>query len=337
MLIGLVLLAWMFHTWTYSEARATLEAKLLARSEATMHRLLSAMCDAVLHLGPDCIIRYPVPKLEVLLLKSRTQASLQGTTFTDLLDGTERDRFSHFLSSASNEPPRGELADQENVACVFHSHLKDASNRKVPIQIFHGSYLNLSEQICHIIGIREDQDTISHVQSLEPHTPVNGSLSPLMEHSTLPMREALSDSSSASASESAGEVTAWVDMSTPVYKVVKCTAGFSALCASSNEPMELLQWFSDRKREEFVEWAQESFNHIYNANETNTYGFKTEIKLMPPHLRRFKLNILATVELVDIEVEMPGNDDSDSSQPVVVMQLTFSNISWIQGNAASRR
>ena len=241
------------HKRTYSEARATLEAKNLRRSEATMHRLLSAMCDAVVHLGSDCLIRHPCPKLEVLLLKSRTHSGLQGTPFMDLLDSSEQDRFDHFLSSVTDMPPREELADhalnsaladQENMACTFHSHVRDALDKQVPIQIFHGSYFDLNEQVCHIIGIREDQDTVQGVQPLAPQASANGSLSPLMEQCTLPMNEALSDNSSTlSAPESAGEVTAWVDITTPAYRVVQCTAGSSALCPSSNDNMELLQWF----------------------------------------------------------------------------------------------
>jgi len=116
-----LLFGWIFQKWTYSEARATLEAKTLARSEATMLRLLSAMCDVVVQLGSDYLIRHPCPKLEALLLKMRTHSGLQGTSFMDLLDSSEQDRFDHFLSS------------EEDVACTFHIHMRDAMGTRVPV------------------------------------------------------------------------------------------------------------------------------------------------------------------------------------------------------------
>jgi hypothetical protein len=202
----ILFMGWIFFKWTYSEARATLEAKTLARSEATVHRLLSAMCDAVVHLGSDCRILHPCPKLEVLLLKSRTHSGLQGTPFMDLLDSSERDRFDHFLSSVTNEPSGHDVVDPEDMACTLHLHMRDATGTKVPVQIFHGSCLDINEQICHLVGIREDQETASRREATELNTFVDGGLSPLLEHCAMPVREAASDCSSVSAVEPAAEV-----------------------------------------------------------------------------------------------------------------------------------
>jgi len=350
-LLLLLLMAWIFHTWAYAEARATLEAKNLRRSEATMHRLLSAMCDAVVHLGPDYLIRYPAPQLEVLLLKSRTRASLQGTLLTDLfVDESERDRFHHFLLSSQTHGPIGpgqELtadhavdsapAVQENPACTFHSHMRDASDTKVSVQIFHGSYLDIDEQVCHVVGIREDTETASRLHVLEPRASADGGggLSPLLEHYAMPMKEAETDGSSLSASEAAGEAAVWVDTSTPMYKVVRCTAGFSELCGPWTEGIELLKWIKGKEQcRMFQVWAEECFNSHMHDGRLDEDTCKIAMKLSPPHFRRCKLQVVATIELVEIEV-LNDPDDSDADQHII-MQFTFSGISWIHGKDQSR-
>jgi len=342
----LLLMAWIFHTWTYAEARATLEAKSLRRSEATMHRLLSAMCDVVVHLGPDYLIRYPCPQLEVLLLKSRTRASLQGTPLTDLFpDESERDRFHHFLSSLTHEaigPVQGLTADhavdsaqvmQEIPACTFHSHLRDGSDTKVSVQIFHGSYADIDEQVCHVVGIREDMETASRFHEVEPRASADsgGGLSPLLEHCAMPMKEVENDScSSLSASEAAGEAAVWVDTSTPMYKVVRCTAGFSELCGPWTESIELLKWIKSREESRmFQVWVEECFNGYIHGGKLDNDTCKIHMKLSPPHFRRCKLQVVATIELVEIEV-LGDPDDSEASQQIV-MQFNFSGISWIHG------
>jgi len=124
-----LLMGRVFYNLSYSEAKATLEAKGVARSEATVHRLLSAMCDAVVRMGPDCIIRHPCPKLEALLLRSRTHSALQGTSFRDLVDSAERNRFDHFMTSmtsVTNSLPADNVTDLDDFACTFHFHMKDA-------------------------------------------------------------------------------------------------------------------------------------------------------------------------------------------------------------------
>jgi len=327
-LLGVLFMGSIFHNWAYSAARATLEAKMFARSEASVHQVLSAMCDAVVSFGSDCIIRHPCPKLEVLLLRPGTRSALQGTSFTDLLDSCDRDRFDHFLSKVTNESPGHDLAGQEDMACTLHAHMKDVTGTKVPIQIFHGSCPDINEQICHIVGIREDQERPSRMQAEALHTSVDGGLPPLMEHCPMPMKVAASDSSSVSASESVAEVVVWVDIGTPEYTVVRCTPGFSALCGPSVEGAELLGWVSGSERKRFQSWVQKAFNRMYYAGDTNADEIKTQTVLTPPHLKRFKLSVMATVEVAGIEVT--GDDEDEASQHMV-MQLAFSDLSWTQG------
>jgi len=231
------------------------------------------------HLGPDYLIRYPAPKLEVMLLKSKTQTSLQGTPFTDLfIDERERDRFDHFLSSMTDESSEREpaghtlnsaLSDQENMACTFHSHMKDATGTKVSIQIFHGSYLDIDEQVCHVVGIREDQETAPrvHPMATERCASADGNLAPLWENCMMPNQERESDCSSLSPSEAAGEVAVWVDTSTSLYKVVRYTAGFSELCGPSTEGIELLQWMSGSEQShKFRRLQQPTISKVFSSS-----------------------------------------------------------------------
>jgi len=346
-LVVVLVLGRIFHKWTYAEARATIEAKALARSQATVQRLLSAMCDAVVQFGSDGIIRHPCPKLEVLLLKSRTRSSLQGTPFNDFFDGSERERLANFLSSMTNEPYGSELPNQvevdltkqDDVACMLHSHMRDATGTSVPVQIFHGSLRDINEEICHVVGIREDQETVSSMRPTDLPASVDSGLPPLIEHCIMPATESVSDLSSISASSSlpAAEVAVWLDTTTPAFSVVRYTAGFSALSGALADGTDLQSWISGKKQwKRFRSWVQEAFNTFYHGSEApsgkNPTENTIEVTLSPPHLKRFKLVVKATVAVADIEVT--GEDDHDDASQHIIMQLVFSNISWSQGHAS---
>jgi hypothetical protein len=211
--------------------------------------------------------------------------------------------------------------------------MKDGSGTKVPVQIFHGSCLDMDEQICHFVGIREDQETPSRVPATELPTSVDGGLSPLMEHCTMPMKEAASECSSVSASEPAAEVAVWVDTTTPEYTVARCTMGFSSLCGPSAEGTELLKWITLSQRKRFRGFLQQAFNTFYHECDMDTDELKMEVVLTPTHLKRLKLSVTANVEVAGIEV---FGDDDEASQHVL-MQLTFSDLSWNQGRTRKRR
>merc|ERR1719362_858523 len=289
-------------------------------------------------MGSDCIIRHPCPKLEVLLLRRRTQSALQGTPFRDLVDSGERDRFDHFMASMTSVTktlPADDVTDQDDFACTFHFHMKDASGTKVPVQMFHGSCLDINDQICHVVGIREDQETPARMEAAELRTSVDGGLSPLMEHVAMPTSEAESDTSSLSASEPAAEVAVWIDTATTGYIVTRCTPGFSALCGPSAEGIQLLLWMNSTEREQFRAWVEHGFNKFYYDGGRDIEKPSMEITLTPPHLKRFKISVKVTVEVAGIEVF--GDDEQDEGSEQIVVQLTFSGLSWNQGHARKQR
>ena len=84
------ILTWCFERRAFSEAEALSEAKQSKRSSALAHRLLSGMCDAVVHLDANLCMTQPCPKLSSLLL--RGGASLLNGEFRNLIPLSEQDQ-----------------------------------------------------------------------------------------------------------------------------------------------------------------------------------------------------------------------------------------------------
>merc|ERR1719310_1603338 len=100
--------------------------------------LLSALCDAVVTLGPDLSVAHPAPKLNSLLL--RNTRSMEGQSFLDLMTPDERERFQNFVNSISSSAANMDQ-DWHNFgaepAQAITLHLLDGLHNRVPVQIFH--------------------------------------------------------------------------------------------------------------------------------------------------------------------------------------------------------
>lgn len=227
-----------------------------------------------------------------------------------------------FPSSVAKELPDHHLADQDRMECAIESQIEALETR---------SRFAIHEHVCHILGHWEDHEIDSAMQETEPHPSVTSGLPPIMEHCELSMNEVVTDCSSVFAYEPAGEVVAWVDITTPMCNVVNCTPGFSALSGPSTDSMKLLEWMSDSQRDRFLQILQQTFVTVYHDGEMGM--LKMQMRLTPPKLKRFRLSVLATIELV----EMLFDDDDNEILQQVVMQFTFPDLSWIQGKAASGR
>merc|ERR1712062_852964 len=116
------------------------------------------------------------------------------------------------------EPPGHELEDEETVACSLHSHMKDSCNVKVPVQIFHGTYLDINEQVSHVVGIRADQEISAFEHFAEEPPTLNNSDAPSLTVNGPTMDHTSSISSSAPDVEHTEGVAAWVNTSTPQYR-----------------------------------------------------------------------------------------------------------------------
>jgi len=80
----MIAFTYILHSARYSAACAMVDAQLSQKNEGVVHRLLSGMCDAVVHIDHDFVIQQLSPKLETLLLKPASAKGLVGTPFPDL-------------------------------------------------------------------------------------------------------------------------------------------------------------------------------------------------------------------------------------------------------------
>merc|ERR1719253_1601632 len=72
----IVALTWSFEYMMVSEADARVQAIQSDRTAALVNRLLSAMCDCIVHLDSDLRIAEPCPKLASLLLRKSSASSM---------------------------------------------------------------------------------------------------------------------------------------------------------------------------------------------------------------------------------------------------------------------
>lgn len=151
-----------FDRWACGMALSALDIKSLAQSEATVLRLLSALCDAVVTLGPELRISHPAPKLANLLIQNRrdpkdgSRSALVGTNFLDFMVETDRERFRDFMARA----PELESSADPEPAQALNVHLRDSSGLGVQVQLFHSRFRDRDDQVGHLIGICEVGDTV---------------------------------------------------------------------------------------------------------------------------------------------------------------------------------
>lgn len=151
----IVFIHFSFEHWVCFAARHALDIKASSRAEVTARRLLSALCDAVVTLGPDLRISAHAPKLANLLLEGHSTQALKDAHFLDFMAGTDQDRFRDFMSRAPDPGEEGlDLFDLEP-AQALNVHLQNSSGSAVHVQLFHSHFYDLNGQVSHLIGICE--------------------------------------------------------------------------------------------------------------------------------------------------------------------------------------
>jgi len=323
------------HSSTYSAAEASLETRIAVRSETSVHQLLSSVCDAVVSLGPDFTIQHPSPKLSALMLKPLSPNALKGMVFQDFLLDTEREHFCSQVSAAATEHLAVQRAEHEGIACLMHAHMRDTNGNTFAVQLFHSAFLGFDDQWCYIVGIREDsegqrgvtlsQDGLADLPNLD-NVRSRGSIEGKM-----------SETSSISSNESAGEVAVRVDIGHPDIRVHGKTISFAALSGPSSPCTELKTWIGRSRFKEFVAWAQDSHNSLLNG-DGKIVQF-VGLKLRPPHLRRHKVYVRVSVEMTlatEEESEEAIHTDFCSDEEIVV-QLIFRDLVWLSGDESALR
>lgn len=272
MVASITLCTWLAAAFTRAQVRAALAAMTSAQAETTAHRLLSAMCDAVVKLGPDLRLLAPSPKLAALLLRPHMRDGFCGGSLLDLVCADDRESVRSHLGGgpacgAEGLPPQREPPE---VAPTFGARFRDANGSQVPVQLYYSRFSDCHHPACCVVGIRECEEAGGRAvpdcvapgvarQDLPPGpTRIGAALSGSGSGSASPSGSALSFAVDDADVESGGEITVWVDCFTDELDILQCSPSFAALGGRSSLGVGLLPWFVDHK--DFKEWVQDTVN-----------------------------------------------------------------------------
>jgi len=362
--------AWMVSSAQYSLVRSILNAQTIAQSEDVARRLLSAMCDTVVHLDHDLVIQRPVPKLGALLLRSQTASSLQGLSFQDfLLDEYERGKFAHGLSQSAqlytpcNHQNDTVAAVDDGHACSMPSRMRDAGGSVVHVQVFYSSFQPLgTNQFCHIIGVTEDvlEEWLVPRQSRNirrctgmPNGGSNGATmdatraaadpfvddnNPLPELSSAQLEKESHCSSACSSQPEPFATLVSVDVGSEDLRIVACSTSFAVLGGSSGPGLEIATWVRKQQCEPLAVWLQTAANILFHDHALPEQFM--ELVLRPPHLVRHSVWVKANIQVVghsDDDASLEEGEELAEKDDNLVVQLKLCNLEWIQGSIAMRR
>jgi len=323
----------LIYSWQFADARATLEAQASTLAETVTVRLLSTVCDAVVHLDSGSHICRPTPKLASLLLHCSGKP-LDGTRFRDLLCEHDVERFSQYLEARS-----GPMVGDSIASGLLHVDLRDIFGSPFPVQIFHQSFYDLDNRLSHIIGVKEDDKETRHQSVDMPMELDSGTAAGFMGasfpcHNTgsyhdyesipehLTVSSYVSDTSTV-VRDDVGGVVAWVDVSRDGFPVLQHSSGFIALWGGCSSPcLQLLPWVDRQLREGFAEFARtvhrSSFEGARCANVT-------KVEMRPPHLRRFRVRLDVSVKC---SVPFRGPECGEFPSDADVVRFVFRDINW---------
>lgn len=150
--IMLVLLCFGIRWMTVKMIHATLVAKASENAVSATETVLYGLCDAVVRLNEDLRLAKPSYELDTMLLNTSwgvpdtVERSFLGMLCTE----ADRSRFEAFVTDKAET--------HSKIPKTLHVSLKDTSNVPVPVQLFHTWCLDATDEVFHIIGIRESTD-----------------------------------------------------------------------------------------------------------------------------------------------------------------------------------
>lgn len=151
---GSTIMVWWIsmHTtsWMLAEARALVQAKESALSEATATSLLAMMSDAVVSLNSDLTLREPSPKLNHLLMRGSVIRD-SVVPFSSYIHEADVTKFTEFICEDPGEG--GHLGN----ARALPVRLVDSIGNLVSVDLHHTTVLDYDGQLNHLIGISERQ------------------------------------------------------------------------------------------------------------------------------------------------------------------------------------
>jgi len=275
----------LFYSSIVSEAQRTLEAELL-------DKVLSAMCDAVVHLRDDLSIKHPSPKLAVLLLRSPFGKALKGHSFLELApSGPDRDRLQQCISADI-----GSMALPQ----LLHTNLLDANGTSVPVEIIYFWYQDLDDKMSCIVGV---QDVGEEQRTITPDTLNVQTVGACDSFSVI-----CEDIDFISFQPPEIELGIWIDCADPGYRIVRCTDGFAALSAQRSLGSKFLDWVPASAM--LAEWVHCS---VYAYLEGATLPSPLlAVVLQPPCEGRAEIQLTADVEVG--AVQEGGQGASEESE-----------------------
>lgn len=169
--------------------------------------VLSLLCDAVVHLGPDHKIIAPSPKLVSLLHSAPSAAAYEGSDFCSFLQSKED------CSRLTEALDRGESNARESSPfddrVVLQVGMRDALGVGFRAELFHTCFEGVDGQLRYLVGINEVGERLHN----EPVQDMFGSL-PLGQHNLQEIQSSESGSSSEITPGSlAAELPLWFECS----------------------------------------------------------------------------------------------------------------------------
>eukprot|EP00403_Amphidinium_massartii_P001868 CAMPEP_0178369940 /NCGR_PEP_ID=MMETSP0689_2-20121128/38_1 /TAXON_ID=160604 /ORGANISM="Amphidinium massartii, Strain CS-259" /LENGTH=627 /DNA_ID=CAMNT_0019989731 /DNA_START=68 /DNA_END=1947 /DNA_ORIENTATION=+ len=314
-----------------------LQAKSSQAFEKAADKLLSSMCDAVVHISGDFKILSDCTRLLTLLFIQPKSSYGKKTAmmFSDLIY-TDQDRqvFKAFLERHASDF----LAD------TVHISLRDSTGIEVPVQIFHTSCVKCDGQEVHIVGVREvgfDRAVpLSALPSvgdsfLQVRNPVHD-VTPNADDDVKSWRSMLSLGSMSSISEYSvetehgtgvvptmdsdhSEVEAWVSTCDDSFQILKCTPVFSCLLGQSavkgRKFINLV-----KGREAFRMEMQRIVNALLNDND------EAQASKLPIILATAGQGQIRAEAVVDLDVEFDAKSEATTDNEDLTLRIKL--VSW---------
>ena len=253
--------------YTRSMAVAQLSAMSSSQNETTVHGLLNSLCDAVVFLDEALCFLSPSPQLNHLLLRQESR-NVCGTSFPQLLCESDQVPFQQFV-----QRDRGQGQS-------LHVHLRNHCGSDVAAQLFHCSFEDLLAQTRHIIGMREEMDSV------------------IWQMPSVSSGQSLSAEIVSIHSGCEQQLAVWVALTSEDLRIDGCTEHFANIGGPIEQGTSFCAWVQgDRKA--FMVWLQDMANDM---DSMGTY----QVKLAPPHQN--DIEIVATCSLCVANAE-----DEDTS------------------------
>lgn len=227
-------------------AHTTLDTRASQTGKAVAFSLLSATCDAVVHLSCELVISEPTPKLGALLLRSD---SLQGICFVDLFHENEEICLQQSLNSAPGHTG------------LIRLQLRDADGNSVDVLAYHVTGLDVDDAPYHLLGLKEADPTQHALPEAVPDSftevaPIRYGLSAIGEHTS-----SSSERSSYYYVE-LKEIAVWFQPFTGDYEVETRTRAFKSYFTDSSQA-RLQSCLKPRDRTKFDQWLHRALNDEY--------------------------------------------------------------------------